>query len=443
MWEGPNMRRDASLLYNGEVCKLIEGYGKYMSYYVSNTGKVWRDTTEILQSDVQGYMHVGLTIGLNNRPTFRVHILVANAFIENPFKGLEIGVDYVVDHIDGNKTNNHLSNLRFVKMSENTLNVSESTKKKNGTLPKVVQRVRLGFFSIPIEIIVNECSVREMARIVNCTKDMISKACKEGYVIDGHAFRYKRVDIHDRRGMVMLNRYCTLKQVDINSVSPPSFVQIRGFSAYFVTQYGDIWTSLKQRWIVAYCDVDDPKSYWKVHILPDDEEKGKTVRVHRCVCVAFHINDDPEEKDRVNHIDANSRNPHYENLEWCTASRNSKHAVDEGCNKRVVRMCQFTQGGVYMTEHNSIDEARRSIGRGKGTGWCDNWYTNSIFLDSNYIWARKEVCIYDRTTNTYTLPTYYNGKDILREKEEKPKSPFPFFYGGPKIPNPVFSVTRQ
>lgn len=47
--------------------------------------------------------------------TFKVHILVANAFCDKP--------DYpcVVDHKDGNKSNNHAANLQWITQSENNI----------------------------------------------------------------------------------------------------------------------------------------------------------------------------------------------------------------------------------------------------------------------------------------------------------------------------------
>ena len=44
------------------------------------------------------------------------HKLVANAFLENPEKKL------CVDHINGDKTNNHVTNLRWATVSENSQN---------------------------------------------------------------------------------------------------------------------------------------------------------------------------------------------------------------------------------------------------------------------------------------------------------------------------------
>ena len=55
-----------------------------------------------------GYMAVSLQLGKGKMKTIRVHRAVADAFIPNP------GNLPQVNHIDGNKTNNNVSNLEWV-----------------------------------------------------------------------------------------------------------------------------------------------------------------------------------------------------------------------------------------------------------------------------------------------------------------------------------------
>jgi hypothetical protein len=56
----------------------------------------------------------------------------------------------------------------------------------------------------------------------------------------------------------------------------------------------------------------------------------KKFRINRLVAMAFIPN--PENKPEVNHIDGDTENNYYKNLEWNTGSENQKHAYKLGLN---------------------------------------------------------------------------------------------------------------
>lgn len=60
--------------------------------------------------------------------------------------------------------------------------------------------------------------------------------------------------------------------------------------------------------------------------------KKRTFRVHRLVMMAFNPVENMDELE-VNHLDGNKKNNKLENLEWCTASENQKHAFRTGLQK--------------------------------------------------------------------------------------------------------------
>ena len=75
------------------------------------------------------------------------------------------------------------------------------------------------------------------------------------------------------------------------------------------------------------------KGYFNVD-LSCDEKYLKSVDVHRLV--ALHFIPNPENKPYVNHIDGNKQNNNVSNLEWSTASENTKHAFKIGLMKNDV-----------------------------------------------------------------------------------------------------------
>lgn len=102
-----------------EIWKDIEGYeGRYR---VSTLGKVYSCVSEktLKTANTRGYLIVCLTMH-RKQVNHKVHRLVALAFLGNPENKPQ------VNHIDGIKTNNNISNLEFVTPSENIIHAHET-----------------------------------------------------------------------------------------------------------------------------------------------------------------------------------------------------------------------------------------------------------------------------------------------------------------------------
>jgi hypothetical protein len=88
----------------------ISNYGRLKSFKVYPEGKILKLTNK--NGD---YFSVVLQ-GIGFKPrSIRIHRLVAEAFLPNPCNLPEI------NHIDGNKQNNHISNLEWVTKSQNVV----------------------------------------------------------------------------------------------------------------------------------------------------------------------------------------------------------------------------------------------------------------------------------------------------------------------------------
>lgn len=96
-----------------EQWKNIKGYEDY--YEVSNLGRVRNKVTgNLLKPRIGAHDYRNVELGYVGRHTYRVHQLVLRTFDPNGyFDGAEI------DHKDGDKSNNCLSNLEWVTHAEN------------------------------------------------------------------------------------------------------------------------------------------------------------------------------------------------------------------------------------------------------------------------------------------------------------------------------------
>ena len=162
----------------------IPGYeGKYL---VSTYGRVISLKRNGIARDILVVPHWGryFRVSLRNKERIRysLHRLVAMTFIPNPNNLPQ------VDHIDGNRYNNHVSNLRWVTAMENSHNpITVESKKLAGLARRntggnkyVEQRDKSG------RLIATYPSLREAERITGISKSNISAAAmgKRRYVID-------------------------------------------------------------------------------------------------------------------------------------------------------------------------------------------------------------------------------------------------------------------
>ena len=89
---------------------------KYPKYLVTEDGKVFSEkTNKYLKTsfDKQGYERAHLYVGNYKQKTIKIHRLVAEVYLQNPLNKTD------VNHIDGDKSNNCVSNLEWCTRSEN------------------------------------------------------------------------------------------------------------------------------------------------------------------------------------------------------------------------------------------------------------------------------------------------------------------------------------
>ena len=130
---------------------------------------------------------------------------------------------------------------------------------------------------------------------------------------------------------------------------------IKDYEQYKVSNLGNVKRNkiLKQNTRVGYFAVNLCKN-----------GKMKTLQVHRLVAQAFIPN--PNNLPQVNHKDGNKKNNKVENLEWCSAKYNVRHAIKTGLKnfKSISKRVNQLKNGIVINTFNSINEIERLYGFG-------------------------------------------------------------------------------
>ena len=109
----------------------------------------------------------------SKKVTIPIHKLVAKYFISN-------NNNYnIVDHIDGNKLNNSVTNLRWVTQKENLLNHNTFNKQRESIIRVRKSEIKPVYQLDDNYNVIREFnSVEEAAEIFHCTAPLIRKCCK-------------------------------------------------------------------------------------------------------------------------------------------------------------------------------------------------------------------------------------------------------------------------
>jgi len=273
------------------------------------------------------------------RKRYMVHRLVAQYFIPNP-NNLRF-----INHIDLDRSNNKTVNLEWISASNNTLHAYKNGKCQKGR--PVLQ------YSLDGKFLNEYKSLKKAASQTNGSADSIQINCaKRTKSSGGFIWKYKKEKKSLEKGLGKC---------------------IPGYDQYFALKDGRIYSKKSNRFLkIRY----DKKGYGRLDLT---NNKTKTFYVHRLIAKTFLPN--PCDFPVVNHKDNNSQNNNVDNLEWCTVSHNTSHAVKIGAFKLCPVRLTNTKDDIII-EFESCAEAARTLECGRG---------EITAVAKRYRW-RKTVC---------------------------------------------------
>lgn len=84
-----------------------------------------------------------------------------------------------------------------------------------------------------------------------------------------------------------------------------------------------------------------------LYVAKKTDGKAKHYYVHRLVAATFIEN--PDNLTEINHKDGNKKNNNVSNLEWCSRSRNMRHAYQTGLKKVTDKQREAGRKNVYKS----------------------------------------------------------------------------------------------
>ena len=184
-----------------EEMKLIEGSE---TDYITPSGQVYKDYGNDMYypkanfiNKVTGYVYCGITFPQGQRQR-RIHVLLAKAYIPNPN-------NYpVVMHLDNNKANYSLDNLKWGTISENTQTAFDDGLQVNAKSWDDNQSIHVCAFNMDKKLIKKYGSVGQASREIGVTKTTILNQCNHNVKTKprcGYYFRY--LSEYEKNGFVL------------------------------------------------------------------------------------------------------------------------------------------------------------------------------------------------------------------------------------------------
>lgn len=157
--------------------KSPENFSKYL---VSKDGRIYSKKIKKLlktKPNSMGYFKRSLIDDKNHQQGVSIHRLVAECYVVNP----DPEHYDIVNHIDGNPSNNHYTNLEWCTKEMNTSHAVDNGLITGKTVLQYKDGGLVGEFK----------NLRQAAKAGGISRSMVSLLCLKGGVSKGYSYKYK------------------------------------------------------------------------------------------------------------------------------------------------------------------------------------------------------------------------------------------------------------
>ena len=282
-----------------EEWKIIKDFPNYQ---ISNFGNVRYIKNKKLR---KLYIQDGYYMVTLNRKTIRINIAVAKAFIKIP-EELNDCKNIVIDHIDKNRLNNRIDNLRWLTQSGNIHSHNVNYKDKS-------------YYKTILQYDANDKFIKEWSNIEEIINQNptfhesgIYSVCR-GYSITSYNYKWK---YKDERIEPEIKDDEIFKNCGI--------IDGKDFSDYDISNYGNVKSLKNKNEIILKPNNCGP--YYNVLLYTKKSKKQYRKSIHILVAELF-VKSKTEKLNVVNHLDENKHNNYYKNLEWSSIGLNTEYSL--------------------------------------------------------------------------------------------------------------------
>lgn len=268
-----------------------------------------------------------VNLKLTKQKLYTIHTLLAKVFIPNPYPANK----KYVDHIDRDKNNYSLDNLRWVTCSENNKN-------KDPWSSYIFQKLDPSTREVVEEL--------DGASLSNSQRDTIQRSIRQTTKYKGNYWKkYKKIDKD-------LEEFYSIHG------KPETYIWKKPLgmednTKILISDRGLIYSPMR-----GYCFGNKSTGYYSITIL------GKTFSVHRLIYETFVLGRKLLPGEEIDHIDTNPFNNSVENLRLCNHSENMNNPLT--MEKQCRKVKKYSLSGEFIKEYNSLTQAAKESNTADG-----------------------------------------------------------------------------